>query len=63
MDRLLKVGAPASAGGEEPADVAMRHTHERLPLDTRRLRRDTGFTPQYDLQGGIAAWLAAEPLA
>ena len=49
-------------GGEEPADVAMRHTHERLPLDTRRLRRDTGFAPRYDLAGGIAAWLAAEPL-
>ena len=48
--------------GEEHADVAMRPSHERLPLDTRRLRQDTGFTPQYDLAGGIAAWLAAEPL-
>lgn len=52
----------AWVGGEQPADVAMRHSHERLPLDTRRLRRDTSFTPQYDLAGGIAAWLAAEPL-
>ena len=33
-------------GGEEHADVAMRPSHERLPLDTRRLRRDTGFTPR-----------------
>lgn len=49
--------------GEERADVAMRHSHERLPLDTRRLRRDTGFAPQYNLADGIAAWLAAEPLA
>jgi UDP-glucose 4-epimerase len=49
-------------GGEKHADVAMRHSHERLPLDTRRLRRDTGFAPQYNLAGGIAAWLAAEPL-
>jgi nucleoside-diphosphate-sugar epimerase len=48
--------------GEERADVAMRQSHERLPLDTQRLRRDTGFTPRYDLAGGIAAWLAAEPL-
>ena len=50
-------------GGEQHADVAMRPSHERLPLDTRRLRRDAGFAPQYDLAGGIAAWLAAEPLA
>jgi nucleoside-diphosphate-sugar epimerase len=50
-------------GGEQHADVAMRPRHERLPLDTRRLRRDAGFAPQYDLASGIAAWLAAEPLA
>ncbi len=49
-------------GGDQDADVAMRHSHERLPLDTRRLRRDTGFAPRYDLADGIAAWLAAEPL-
>ena len=48
--------------GEEHADVAMHPGHERLPLDIRRLRRDTGFTPRYDLTDGIAAWLAAEPL-
>ncbi len=48
--------------GEDHADVAMRHSHERRPLATRRLRRDTGFLPRYDLAGGIAAWLAAEPL-
>ena len=47
---------------QPPADIAMHTEHERLPLDTRRLRRDTRFAPRYDLPGGIAAWLAAEPL-
>jgi UDP-glucose 4-epimerase len=48
--------------GDQHADIAMHKEHERLPLDTRRLRRDTRFTSRYDLAGGIAAWLAAEPL-
>ena len=47
---------------DQHADVAMYKEHERLPLDTRRLRKDTHFTPRYTLAAGIAAWLDAEPL-
>jgi nucleoside-diphosphate-sugar epimerase len=50
-----------SPGGVDTADVAMRPSQERAPLDIGRLQRDTGFSPAYGLSAGIAAWLAVEP--
>jgi nucleoside-diphosphate-sugar epimerase len=39
------------------ADVAMRPSQARTPLDITRLREDTGFAPRYDLAAGIDAYL------
>jgi len=41
----------------DEADVAMRPSQARTPLDTARLREDTGFVPRYDLAAGIDAYL------
>jgi UDP-glucuronate 4-epimerase len=41
----------------EEADIAMRPSQARTPLDITRLRRDTGFVPRYDLAAGIDAYL------
>jgi len=41
----------------EEADVAMRPSQARTPLDITRLREDTGFAPRYDLAAGIDAYL------
>ena len=44
---------------DEPAaaDIAMRPEQARLPLDIRRLREETGFSPRYDLANGLADYL------
>jgi nucleoside-diphosphate-sugar epimerase len=41
----------------DDADVAMRPSQARTPLDITRLREDTGFAPRYDLAAGIDAYL------
>ena len=41
----------------DEADVAMRPSQARTPLDITRLREDTGFAPRYDLAAGIDAYL------
>jgi nucleoside-diphosphate-sugar epimerase len=41
----------------DEADVAMRPSQARTPLDITRLREDTGFAPRYDLTAGIGAYL------
>jgi nucleoside-diphosphate-sugar epimerase len=41
----------------DEADVAMRPSQARTPLDITRLREDTGFAPRYDLAAGIEAYL------
>ena len=41
----------------DEADVAMRPSQARTPLDITRLREDTGFVPRYDLAAGIDAYL------
>jgi nucleoside-diphosphate-sugar epimerase len=41
----------------EEADVAMRPSQARTPLDITRLREDTGFAPRYDLAAGVDAYL------
>ena len=41
----------------DEADVAMRPSQARTPLDIARLREDTGFVPRYDLAAGIDAYL------
>jgi nucleoside-diphosphate-sugar epimerase len=41
----------------DEADVAMRPSQGRTPLDITRLREDTGFAPRYDLAAGIDAYL------
>jgi nucleoside-diphosphate-sugar epimerase len=45
------------------ADVSMRLSQERTPLDIERLRSDTGYTPHYNLEAGLAHWLRMESLA
>ena len=42
------------------AEIAMRSQQQRAPLDIGRLRAETGFAPRYDLDAGVAAYLAAE---
>ena len=41
----------------DEADVAMRPSQARTPLDITRLREDTGFAPRYDLAAGVDAYL------
>jgi nucleoside-diphosphate-sugar epimerase len=41
----------------DEADVAMRPSQARTPLDITRLWEDTGFAPRYDLAAGIDAYL------
>jgi nucleoside-diphosphate-sugar epimerase len=41
----------------DEADVAMRPSQARTPLDITRLREDTGFAPRYDLTAGVDAYL------
>jgi nucleoside-diphosphate-sugar epimerase len=41
----------------DEADIAMRPSQARTPLDITRLREDTGFAPRYDLAAGIYAYL------
>lgn len=43
------------------ADIAMQPAQARAPLAIDRLRNDTGFSPQYPLAAGVAAYIAQEP--
>jgi UDP-glucuronate 4-epimerase len=47
--------APTDA--PEEADLAVRPPNERGPMDLARLRDDTGFTPRFTLQRGLATYL------
>lgn len=41
------------------AEIAIRPEGVRAALDIRRLKKDTGFTPHYDLDTGVEAYLQA----
>ncbi|MBX2998495.1 MAG: NAD-dependent epimerase/dehydratase family protein, partial [Caldilineaceae bacterium] len=42
------------------ADIAMRPSQRRVPLDMRRLREEIGFAPSIDLAAGIDSILSAQ---
>jgi nucleoside-diphosphate-sugar epimerase len=42
----------------QPADVEIQPDMERPALDTTRARTELGFSPQYNLEQGLASYLA-----
>jgi nucleoside-diphosphate-sugar epimerase len=48
-------GLDAEWVASETADIVLRQQDERTPLAIDRLRNDTGFSPSFHLQQGIAA--------